>query len=68
MELSAERLMEFRAGTFRLNQRIFSPDEALSWVNERGFVYFWPIKGITLPSLWTEVAGERPVARLGLEG
>jgi hypothetical protein len=31
-------------------------------VNRRGFVYFWPIKGIDLPSLWTAVAGDRPVA------
>ncbi len=31
-------------------------------MNERGFVYFWPIKGIDLPSLWTAVAGNRPVA------
>ncbi|HUG33896.1 MAG TPA: crosslink repair DNA glycosylase YcaQ family protein, partial [Anaerolineales bacterium] len=27
-----------------------------------GFVYFWPIKGIDLPNLWTAVAGNRPVA------
>ncbi len=25
-------------------------------------MYFWPIKGIDLPSLWTAVAGDRPVA------
>ncbi len=31
-------------------------------MNERGFVYFWPVKGIDLPSLWTAVAGDRPVA------
>jgi hypothetical protein len=34
----------------------------LTFVNRRGFVYFWPIKGIDLPSLWTAVAGNRPVA------
>jgi len=62
MELSIERLAAFRAETFRLNRRISSPDEALAWVNQRGFVYFWPIKGITFPSLWVTVAGERPVA------
>ena len=39
-----------------------SKDDALQFVNERGFVYFWPIKGITFPSLWTAVAGNRPVA------
>ena len=31
-------------------------------MNARGFVYFWPIKGIDLPALWTAVAGDRPVA------
>jgi hypothetical protein len=34
----------------------------LTFVNARGFIYFWPIKGIDLPSLWTAVAGDRPVA------
>src|SRR5690349_11909699 len=35
---------------------------ALDFGNARGFVYFWPIKGIDLPSLWTAVAGNRIVA------
>ena len=35
--------------------------QAVDFVNQRGFVYFWPIKGVTLPSLWAAVAGERPV-------
>jgi hypothetical protein len=38
-----------------------SQSKALSFVNQRGFVFFWPIKGIDLPSLWTAVAGNRPV-------
>lgn len=63
-ELSTEILTAYRAQTFRFSPapRIQNPDEALAWVNERGFVYFWPIKGITLPSLWVTVAGDRPVA------
>jgi hypothetical protein len=62
--LSLERLQRYRAGTFRLlaGQRLKTRDEAVEFVNQRGFVYFWPIHGITLPSLWTAVAGERPVA------
>lgn len=43
-------------------KRLSSPSQALTFINKRGFVYFWPIKGITLPSLWTAVAGDRPVA------
>jgi len=63
-ELPAELLAAYRAQTFRLSPapRIQNPDEALAWVNERGFIYFWPIKGITMPSLWVAVAGDRPVA------
>ncbi|PWH14583.1 MAG: hypothetical protein DDG60_07470 [Anaerolineae bacterium] len=62
MELPAERLKVFRAKTFRLRERITTPQQALEWVNQRGFVFFWPIKGITFPSLWVAVAGDRPVA------
>lgn len=63
-DLSPEILAAYRAQTFHLNPapRLQNPDEALAWVNERGFAYFWPIKGITLPSLWVTVAGDRPVA------
>ncbi|RPI20949.1 MAG: hypothetical protein EHM70_25835 [Chloroflexota bacterium] len=39
-----------------------SKEEAIDYVNERGFIYFWPIKDVTFPSLWTAVAGDRPVA------
>ncbi len=62
MELPADALAACRAHTFHLTSRISSPEEALEWVNQRGFVYFWPIKGIPFPSLWAAVAGERPVA------
>lgn len=63
-KLSAHQLNDYRRQTFRLDgdQRLQSADDALNFVNERGFVYFWPIKEITLPSLWAAVAGDRPVA------
>lgn len=53
-----------RARTFRLlpGQRLKTQEEAAAFVNERGFVYFWPITGVAMPSLWTAVAGDRPVA------
>jgi hypothetical protein len=61
--LDLEHLTIYRAGTFHLPPapRINSPAQALDFVNQRGFIYFWPIKGIDLPSLWTSVAGDRPV-------
>ena len=59
-----ELIHNYRLRTFRLlpGQRLKSPQEAVEFVNERGFVYFWPITGVTLPSLWSAVAGDRPVA------
>lgn len=63
-EVSLRVLSAYRAQTFRCSPapQVHHPDEALEWVNERGFVYFWPIKGIELPSLWVSVSGMRPVA------
>jgi hypothetical protein len=59
-----ERLNAFRAETFRSQpgSRVKTRDQAIDFVNQRGFVFFWPITGITLPSLWAAVAGNRPVA------
>lgn len=63
-EIPASQLARYRAGTFRLppSLPLATPQQALDWVNERGFVYFWPIKGAVMPSLWAAVAGDRPVA------
>ncbi len=62
--LDMERLQRYRAQTFRLppHQPLTSLAEALDYVRERGFLLFWPVKGVDLPSLWTAVAGDRPVA------
>jgi hypothetical protein len=59
-----KKLNGHRAKTFRLTpfSRVRSPKAAREYVNERGFIYFWPIKGIDLPNLWTAVAGNRVVA------
>jgi hypothetical protein len=63
-QLDLKKLQALRARTFNLlpGKRLTSPAQALKFVNERGFTYFWPIKGIDLPSLWVAVAGNRPVA------
>ena len=62
--LDLKKLNSHRARTFRTSPspRVASPKAALDFVNARGFIYFWPIKGIDLPSLWTAVAGNRVVA------
>ena len=62
--IDLKKLTAHRARTFRLPplKPLASPTQALTFVNQRGFIYFWPIKGIDMPSLWMAVAGNRPVA------
>jgi hypothetical protein len=62
--LSPERLQAYRAATYHLRPdlRITNKDQAVDFVGERGFIHFWPVKDVTLPSLWAAVAGDRPVA------
>lgn len=64
MAITKEHLESYRANTFRLRPelRLETKEDALRFVNERGFVYFWPIKGVIFPSLWAAVVGNRPVA------
>jgi hypothetical protein len=61
--LDLEKLQALRLRTFHLApaSRLKTPEQARQFVNERGFVYFWPIKGILLPTLWAATAGDRPV-------
>jgi hypothetical protein len=62
--VSIEKVRSFRAKTFHIEpgMRLKSKEEALQFVEKRGFVYFWPITDVVLPSLWVGVAGDRPVA------
>ena len=57
-------LIKCRSQTYRLDPdiRLRTRDDAVDFVEERGFLTLWPIQGIDLPSLWTAVAGDRPVA------
>jgi hypothetical protein len=62
--LPVKLIQGWRTRTYRLapGDTLTSPEEAVQFVNERGFVFFWPIKGYEYPSLWAAVAGNRPVA------
>jgi hypothetical protein len=62
--LPHERLKDYRLHTFRLlpELRLKTPVDAIEFANQRGFVYLWPITEIAMPSLWSAVAGDRPVA------
>jgi Winged helix DNA-binding domain len=64
MEISQKQLIAYRAKTYRTapGLRLSNPRQAVEFVNQRGFAFLWPIKGVELPSLWSAVAGDRPVA------
>jgi hypothetical protein len=63
LSIPFERIKAYRADTFGLlpGRRLTSADEAVEFVNQRSFTFFWPIKDILLPSLWVATAGDRPV-------
>ncbi|NPV56190.1 MAG: hypothetical protein HPY76_05870 [Anaerolineae bacterium] len=57
------RLKTYRERTFRTTAslRLRSLQDARQFVEERGFVLFWPHRGHEYPSLWAAAAGDRPV-------
>jgi len=58
-----KRLSEYRSVTCRTKPglRITSEQQAVDFVEERGFVTFWPVQGLPTASLWSAVAGDRIV-------
>jgi len=62
-QVTSKALQDYRKNTYRISPRgmLHSPQEAVNFINERGFIFFWPVKGIDLPSLWVAAAGDRPV-------
>ena len=61
-KISVKAIETYRAKSYLPKRRLVTARQAVKFVQERGFVFFWPIKGIEFPSLWTAVAGNRPVA------
>lgn len=61
--ISFEQIIDYRSITYgyQNKDRVKNKDEAIRFVNKRGFIFFWPISGIELPSLWGAVSGNRPV-------
>jgi len=61
--LAPEQLQHYRDTTYYLgsDRKVLTPTDAVDFVNKRGFIFFWPIKGVIFPNLWTAVAGDRPV-------
>lgn len=64
LHIKPERLKDYRLHTFRLapGLQLKNHHEAVSFLNERSYIFFWPISQVNLPSLWTATAGDRPVA------
>lgn len=65
MQLITNHLLDsYRKQTFSLLPELMlkSIDEAVAFVNDRGFTFFWPIQGIQMPSLWMAVSGGRELA------
>lgn len=62
-ETLLERISAHQRITFResADTRVTTIDQAVEFVNERGYIFFWPLKGLPFPSLWAAVAGNRPV-------
>ncbi len=53
-DIIAAREVRYRR---RMDLRVTTPEQALEFVNEVGFCFLFPIKGIEMPSLWDAVAG-----------
>lgn len=62
--ISRVQLEEYRQKTFlnAAGSHLTTPEQAIDYVNKRGFIFFWPVKGYPFPSLWSAVAGDRPVS------
>lgn len=61
--VTEKTLQKYRERTFRFSpaDHLHTPEDAIQFVNERGFVLFWPDPKMALPNLWQAVAGNRPV-------
>lgn len=63
-QITQKLIESYRQETFltTAGKRIKAKEQAIRFVDQRGFIFFWPIKDMPLPSLWVAVAGDRPVA------
>lgn len=61
--LPLQRILDYRRKTYHFTERlrVRTVEQAVAYADERGFLFFWPNKGLELPSLWGAVAGDRPV-------
>jgi hypothetical protein len=62
-ELNFEVIKAYRQKTYRIDpsSRVRNREEAVQFVNDMGFITFWPVKDVPSPSLWAAANGDRPV-------
>ena len=58
-----KKAVSYREKSYHISRslRLHDAQDAVNFVNERGFVFFWPIKDADLPNLWVGTVGQRPV-------
>lgn len=61
--LAPEKLAAWRYQSYNFAPEgwLRSPEQAVEFVDRRGFIFFWPIKNTVLPSLWKATVGDRSV-------
>lgn len=61
--ISSTDISNYQLKTFHQSpgNHLLTPDQAVDFVNQRGFILFWPDPKMDLPNLWQAVAGKRPV-------
>lgn len=59
LKLAKQSLLAARAARYRRRRdiRVTTPAQAVEFVNDVGFCFLFPIKGIEMPSLWDAIAG-----------
>jgi hypothetical protein len=61
--ITVEKIKEYQSRIFHLSteNRLRTPEDAIDFVNQRGFILFWPDPKMDIPNLWHAVAGKRAV-------
>lgn len=63
LSITPEFIIQYQAKTLRASpgKLLKTTQDAIDFVNQRGFILFWPDPKMDLPNLWQAVAGKRPV-------
>jgi len=61
--IADKTIQEYRRRSYRWQEtsRLRNIRDALNFVSEQDFAFFWPVSSVHLPNLWEAAAGHRPV-------